>query len=1551
MNILNKKKGISIVVPVLNEEGSIGELLKRIDSSVKKTKYLYEVIIIDDHSTDNTKKEIESNTEKYPVKYFKKKGIIGKAQSLLEGFSYAQYDIFCMIDSDLQYPPEAIPEMITQMEDGYGVVIANRKERHTNFTRKFISKSFNFIFGRMLHGLPYDIQSGLKMFRSEIIERVELRPLPWSFDLEFLIAARSAGYHIASVDILFDSRKSGTSKINVIWASLQIGLAALILKFNSEKIIPFHAAKRKRVGQGFHYKRTEFIHFSDLNERESAIKTVFGHQAAIMAGLLILFIVGLLINWETTLTAFVAIITVIYFTDLLFNLFLILKSLVKSPEIEVDIEEINKIKVWPMYTIFCPLYNEWSVVQQFVDAIEKLDYPKDKLQVQLLLEEDDVETIGHVKEHIKLPPYFEIIVVPHTLPKTKPKACNYGLQLAKGEYAVIYDAEDMPDPLQLKKAIVAFAKSPENIACIQAKLNYYNRSQNILTRLFTAEYSLWFDLILTGLQSINAPIPLGGTSNHFKVNRLREVKGWDSFNVTEDCDLGIRLAKRGYRTAIVNSVTLEEANSDPQNWINQRSRWIKGYIQTYLVHMRNPMQFLRGKYKEHFFTFQLVVGGKILSLYINPFMWATTVLYFSLRATIGPTVERFFPGYIFYLAVFCLVFGNFLYMYYYMLGCAKRKQFDLIKFVFLIPIYWLAMSIAAWKGLVQLIVSPHYWPKTKHGLHLKKADPPVAAVRYQNDIAQQVVSQDVMTPENNKKINIIVMSSGLLVLASVVANILNYLYNAYLTRNISIEEFGMISLIGNFLFLTIIPLESLSSSIIYRTAYYLGKYKKPLSEFWSTVRIRGLIWGIAVAALWVLLTPYIAAFFNTTNYLPFYLFAPVWIFNTLLTVDMGFLSGNHRFTAIAVIALLTPFYKMLLTIVFVSSGHEDLVYAAIPISIVLSSMLAYFFVKMLPKSITSKTENKALLNFPTRYFFMTALTRFSLVSYLSLDIMLAKHYLSAGEAGLYALIALMGKMIFFIGGLFNQFIVPFVSREGGEEGGKKASFKIIFVAATVSSWLGYIIFGIFGELTAPLLLGDNIRSVAYLLPLYGLGVFCFSIASSIISYHIVRKSYILAVSSFLLALAQLIAIYFFHDSVEHIVETMAIVGIVNLVITIALHFFNDAVHSVFQNILDFASLLVPIPNKKLVNKDSLRILIYNWRDTKHVWAGGAEAYIHGIAKELVKQDHQVTIFCGNDKLSKRFEEIDGVQIIRRGGFFTVYIWAFIYYVIRFRGKFDVIIDSVNGVPFFTPLYTNIPIITVIHHVHQEVFRENLPGPLAAFACFLEAKMMPLVYRKEKIVTVSESTRNNMKYIGFKNKDLIEIVNPGIETDHLKPGKKTKVPTILYLGRLKKYKSIDVAIDAMTQIIKEIPDAQLSIAGFGEWQSELELLVDKLGLYDHVHFLGKISETQKSELLSESWVFVHPSFMEGWGITAIEASASGTPVVASDVPGLRDSVQDGKNGYLAQYGNSDEFAVKIVQILKDKKLRSELGTNAVDWSKNFSWKKSAERMMEILHKQI
>jgi cellulose synthase/poly-beta-1,6-N-acetylglucosamine synthase-like glycosyltransferase len=483
------------------------------------------------------------------------------------------------------------------------------------------------------------------------------------------------------------------------------------------------------------------IEYTNLPKDESAVNSFNSTQKIILLTIFLSFLFGLLLNWHKTLMFLVAGLTILYFGDLIFNLILILKSFIHSPEILIDQKEIDNLKdhQLPLYTIFCPLYKEWEVLPQFVTAISRLNYPKDKLQVLLLLEENDQKTI-EVAQSCRLPKYFEIIVVPHSLPKTKPKALNYGLLFAKGEYAVIYDAEDIPEKDQLKKAYLAFSRVDKKTICIQAKLNYYNPHQNLLTRLFAAEYSLWFDLILVGLQSIHAPIPLGGTSNHFRLESLHQLKGWDPFNVTEDCDLGIRLAKKGYHTAMMDSTTLEEANSKPLNWLRQRSRWIKGYIQTYFVHMRCPRDFLLNRQSPDRLTFQLIVGGKILSIFINPIMWLTTLSYFLLRATVGKTIESFYPAPIMYLSVFCLAVGNFLYLYYYMIGCAKREYFDLLKYVFLVPLYWLGMSLAGWKALYEIVFSPHYWAKTIHGFHINNQK---AASQAVNIVGQQLVDRNI----------------------------------------------------------------------------------------------------------------------------------------------------------------------------------------------------------------------------------------------------------------------------------------------------------------------------------------------------------------------------------------------------------------------------------------------------------------------------------------------------------------------------------------------------------------------------------------------------------------------------------------------------------------------------------------------------------------------------------------------------------------------------------------------------------------------------------------
>lgn len=486
-------------------------------------------------------------------------------------------------------------------------------------------------------------------------------------------------------------------------------------------IVPLPSADVEQRGNGFTYKGREYVHHSALESHEIALHRLSEQQIVFIALLFIVVCLSLILNWHTTLIVLVAVITVLYFADLLFNLFLIYRSFSRAPEIVVSDEELasKPDSYWPHYTIFCPLYKEAAVLPQFVKAMDALDYPKEKLQVMLLLEEDDKHTI-ETAQAMNLPKYYTILVVPDSHPKTKPKAMNYGLKKATGDYIVIYDAEDVPEVNQLKKAVLAFEKAGPATKCIQAKLNFYNPHQNILTRVFTAEYSLWFELVLTGLQSINAPIPLGGTSNHFKKADLNLLRGWDSFNVTEDADLGIRLVKKGFTTAVMQSTTLEEANSSAINWFWQRTRWIKGYIQTYFLHMRRPQDFPKMHKHPHFLTFQLVVGGKVLSMFINPTMWIITVCYFVFRPIIGETIESFFPSAIFYMAVISLFFGNFLYAYYYMVGCAKHGHDELVKYVMLVPLYWLAMSVAAWVAFYKFIVAPHHWSKTKHGLHLTK---------------------------------------------------------------------------------------------------------------------------------------------------------------------------------------------------------------------------------------------------------------------------------------------------------------------------------------------------------------------------------------------------------------------------------------------------------------------------------------------------------------------------------------------------------------------------------------------------------------------------------------------------------------------------------------------------------------------------------------------------------------------------------------------------------------------------------------------------------------
>ena len=441
-------------------------------------------------------------------------------------------------------------------------------------------------------------------------------------------------------------------------------------------------------------------------------------QKAGFLAALVLLAIGLVLDPWAVGKVLVLLSTVFYLLFTIYKLMLVRLSVLSHSEIRITREEIAAIRDedLPVYSVLVPMYMEPESLGQILEALKKMDYPADRKDVQFLLEEDDEATLTEARR-LEMPAGFRVTVVPESRPRTKPKACNIGLDLAKGEFLVVYDAEDRPEPDQLKKAVLAFRRVAGNVVCLQSKLNFYNPRQNLLTRWFTAEYSAWFDLSLPGLSSIGAVIPLGGTSNHFVTRVLKEMMGWDAYNVTEDCDLGVRIHRMGYRTRMLDTTTWEEACSSFPYWIKQRTRWLKGYIQTYLVHMRHPWRLFRELGVFNFLNFQLLIAGIVVSFLINPVFWVLALLWFFLRLEV---LAALFPGVVFAMGAVCLFAGNFVFAYTGAIGCYKRGYYDLVKFAVLSPVYWIFMSYSGWRAFLQFFTKPFYWEKTKHGLFTAK---------------------------------------------------------------------------------------------------------------------------------------------------------------------------------------------------------------------------------------------------------------------------------------------------------------------------------------------------------------------------------------------------------------------------------------------------------------------------------------------------------------------------------------------------------------------------------------------------------------------------------------------------------------------------------------------------------------------------------------------------------------------------------------------------------------------------------------------------------------
>ena len=405
----------------------------------------------------------------------------------------------------------------------------------------------------------------------------------------------------------------------------------------------------------------------------------------------------------------------------LLKLYLMYISMEYSYEFDMDQSELELIKDedLPDYSIIVALYKESEVISQLFSSLHSLDYPKEKLDVKIVLEEDDQETLEAINL-VGTPQYMDIIIVPSgptdiNIVKTKARACNYALSYCKGEFVALFDAEDVPDKLQLRKSLQYLLNERLNLACVQARLHFYNSNQNLLTRLFDMEYRIWFKLLLPGLHILKSPIPLGGTSNHFNKSILENIGGWDAYNVTEDADLGIRLHAQGYKVGLIDSDTPEECPSSVRAWINQRSRWIKGHLITFFVHYRNSFNLLNTIGTRGFVVLTLFILFPLLSFLIYPFFWGIFFLdYFDVEVINGANI---IPSAYKDLLMFGLIFPNFIYISIGIIISIKDRKYEDIIFSFLQPIYWLLHSIAAYVAIFDTIRRPYHWNKTQHGIN------------------------------------------------------------------------------------------------------------------------------------------------------------------------------------------------------------------------------------------------------------------------------------------------------------------------------------------------------------------------------------------------------------------------------------------------------------------------------------------------------------------------------------------------------------------------------------------------------------------------------------------------------------------------------------------------------------------------------------------------------------------------------------------------------------------------------------------------------------------
>lgn len=711
------EQAVSVIVPLDGDRPVPPAFFARLGATMVASGRPFEIIVIDDHSKVSPEQQILALPQEYQVRYFQKRGARGRSVSLKEGVDQALGSTIVLIDPDLRYSPEAVPDMVAALET-CDVAVADRHHVGSSFFYALSSRLYRLVFGRIILSVNADVRSGLKAFKRSQLESLRFDPeaqLAWGFDAFLLYHARRVGWKVGEVRVAYGGGKK-TRAFNGFYERTRVafGIIGLRIMHGVRMVVPFLFPPSP-----IDYFSAGFTNINDylfLTPTQSAKGHITKETVSlIMFLLLMLVLVGMYLHYSVGLPLlrfFAAFISCLYLTILTFKVLMLGRSVRANARVitQADLDALSYDEL-PVVSVFIPLYHENEIIPQIFRYITDFDYPQDKLDIIFILESTDTET---AKAFIDMhpPAHFKALLSPDVEPKTKPKAMNVAFKEARGDVLVIFDAEVLPERDQIKRAVATFKRFPE-AKYLHTRMDVYNAEENWITKLYTAEFCYFYHYLMPGLIESKYPVPISGHSTYFRKEVIEKVGAWDAYNVAEDCDIGIRIYRKGFGSgAMLDSHTWEQSTTTIPTWVRQRTRWIQGFIQTSMVQLRYPLLLKRelGSWK-NFLVFLFLVPGNVVLNMLNMFQWVMFIIW---NTTHAPFLQVAYSGIVLYLATTCFLVGNFLFTFFSMYGLYERKHFRIVPWATLSFAYWIMLGIATFRAALHLFLHPHKWDHTKH---------------------------------------------------------------------------------------------------------------------------------------------------------------------------------------------------------------------------------------------------------------------------------------------------------------------------------------------------------------------------------------------------------------------------------------------------------------------------------------------------------------------------------------------------------------------------------------------------------------------------------------------------------------------------------------------------------------------------------------------------------------------------------------------------------------------------------------------------------------------